>query len=37
MGQTAVELLLAEAEDPTVTRRQIVFAPELVVRASTGG
>ena len=35
IGQTAVEILLAEAADSTIDPRQIVFQPELVVRAST--
>jgi LacI family transcriptional regulator len=37
IGQTAVEILLEIAADPTIEARQIVFQPELVVRASTGG
>ena len=37
IGQTAVELLLAEAADGTVAPTQVVFQPELVVRASTRG
>jgi LacI family transcriptional regulator len=36
IGKTAVELLLAEAEDPSAPPQQVVFQPELVVRASTG-
>jgi LacI family transcriptional regulator len=36
IGQTAVEILLDEAEDPSIAPRQIQFQPELVVRASTG-
>ena len=35
MGQTAVEILLDEADDPAIARRQIEFQPELVVRQST--
>jgi LacI family transcriptional regulator len=36
LGRTAAELLLAEARgDPSHEHRQVVFAPELVVRAST--
>lgn len=35
IGQTAVEILLEEAADPTVAPRQVVFQPELVVRDST--
>jgi LacI family transcriptional regulator len=37
IGKTAVEILLAEAEDPSALPRQVVFQPELVVRASTAG
>jgi LacI family transcriptional regulator len=37
IGQTAVEILLDEADDPTREPRQIEFQPELVVRASTAG
>jgi LacI family transcriptional regulator len=36
LGRTAAELLLAEVRgDPDHQHRQVVFAPELVVRAST--
>ncbi len=35
IGSTAIEILLEEAADPTLAPRQIVFQPELVVRAST--
>ncbi len=35
IGQTAVEILLEEAADPSIEPRQVVFQPELVVRAST--
>jgi LacI family transcriptional regulator len=35
IGQVAVEILLAEAADPTVAPRQVQFVPELVVRSST--
>ncbi len=35
IGATAVEILLEEAADDTVAQRQVVFQPELVVRAST--
>ncbi len=35
LGQTAVQILLEEAADSTLPPRQIVFQPELVVRAST--
>ncbi len=37
IGATAVEILLEEAADPTIEPRQVVFQPELVVRASTRG
>lgn len=37
IGQTAVEILLEEAEHPSCPRRQVVFQPELVVRDSTAG
>ena len=37
LGKTAVELVLDEARDPGREPRQIVFQPELVIRASTGG
>lgn len=38
IGRTAVELLMREAEDgPGFEHEQVVFQPELVVRASTGG
>jgi LacI family transcriptional regulator len=35
IGATAVEILLEEAADPSIEARQVVFQPELVVRAST--
>lgn len=35
MGETALGILLDEAEDPTREPRRIVFQPELVVREST--
>ena len=35
IGATAVQILLEEAEDPTLEPRQVVFQPELVVREST--
>lgn len=35
IGATAVELLLQEAANPALGKRQIVFQPELVVRQST--
>lgn len=37
MGETALRLLVEEGEDPTRPSQQVVFEPELVVRASTGG
>ncbi|MDX2376478.1 LacI family transcriptional regulator [Microbacterium sp. LRZ72] len=38
IGYTAVDLLLAQLEDPQgVRERNVRFRPELVVRASTGG
>lgn len=36
IGQTAMDLLMEEAADPRRPVRQVVFQPELVVRASTG-
>ena len=35
IGQTAVEILLEEASDPSLPPRQVVFQPELVVRESS--
>ena len=35
IGETAVEILLEEAHDPSIAPRQIVFKPELIVRDST--
>ena len=35
IGATAVEILLDEAANPSIEPRQVVFQPELVVRAST--
>jgi LacI family transcriptional regulator len=35
IGQTAVEILLEQAADPSTPPRQVVFEPELVVREST--
>jgi LacI family transcriptional regulator len=35
IGRTAVQLLIEEAADPGLAPRQVVFQPELVVRAST--
>ena len=37
IGKTAVEILIEEADDPALTPRQVVFHPELIVRASTAG
>lgn len=38
LGRAAMELLLEEATDPHMhEHRQVVFEPELIVRASTGG
>ncbi|MBK5238539.1 MAG: LacI family DNA-binding transcriptional regulator [Actinomycetales bacterium] len=34
MGETALSILLEEADEPGLTPRQIVFQPELVIRAS---
>lgn len=36
IGRTAVELLVEQLENPEIGPRQVVFKPELVVRASTG-
>ena len=36
IGATAVDILLEEAADPDRAAVQIVFQPELVIRASTG-
>ena len=36
IGRTAVQLLIEEARDPGLAPRQVVFQPELIVRASTG-
>ena len=35
IGATAVQILLEEADDPSIAPRQIEFQPELVIRAST--
>lgn len=35
IGQTALRILIEEADDPTLIPRQTVFRPELVVRQST--
>lgn len=37
MGETAMRILLEEIEDPDAAAQHVVFEPELVVRASTGG
>jgi LacI family transcriptional regulator len=37
IGATAIELLMTAAEDPGAAPRHVVFAPELVARASTVG
>jgi LacI family transcriptional regulator len=37
IGQTALGILLEEADDPTLAPRQVVFQPELVIRESSGG
>ncbi|MET0297303.1 MAG: LacI family DNA-binding transcriptional regulator [Microbacterium sp.] len=37
MGETALRLLVEEGDDPARASEQVVFEPELVVRASTGG
>lgn len=36
IGRTAIELLVEQLENPEIGPRQVVFKPELVVRASTG-
>lgn len=35
MGETALRILAEEADDPSLAPRQVVFAPELVVRESS--
>lgn len=35
IGRTAVQLLIEEEADSALSPRQVVFQPELVVRAST--
>jgi LacI family transcriptional regulator len=35
IGSTAVDILLTEAENPGIARRQVVYHPALVARAST--
>ena len=37
LGETAAEMVLEEAQGPAHRHRQLVFTPDLVVRASTGG
>jgi LacI family transcriptional regulator len=37
IGETAVEILLAEADDSEMPPQHVVFQPDLVVRASTSG
>jgi len=37
LGRTALDLLAQETDDSDHEHRQVVFAPELVVRASSGG
>uniref|UniRef100_UPI0039F08495 substrate-binding domain-containing protein n=1 Tax=Sinomonas sp. G460-2 TaxID=3393464 RepID=UPI0039F08495 len=37
IGQTAVRILREEAENPSLAPRNLLFEPELVVRASTAG
>lgn len=37
IGATAVDILLAEAADPNRVPIEVIYQPELVVRASTGG
>jgi len=37
MGATALSILIEEAADPSLAPRNVVFEPELVVRASTAG
>ncbi|NEM92513.1 LacI family DNA-binding transcriptional regulator [Galbitalea soli] len=37
IGETAVEILLEEADDPTLEPRHVVYQPELVIRDSSGG
>ncbi|HEV7831621.1 MAG TPA: substrate-binding domain-containing protein, partial [Pseudonocardiaceae bacterium] len=35
LGRTAAELLLQETTDPNHKHQQVIYTPELVVRAST--
>lgn len=37
IGATALSILVEEAADPSLAARDVLFEPELVVRASTGG
>jgi len=37
IGQTALRILLEEADDPSLIPRQTAFRPELVIRKSTAG
>lgn len=37
IGRTALGILVDEADDRSLAPRQVVFQPELVIRASTGG
>lgn len=37
MGRTAMRILLEEIDDPDAAAQHVVFEPELVVRASSGG
>lgn len=37
IGRTAIELLAEQMENPDAKPRSVVFEPELVIRASTGG
>lgn len=37
IGQTALRILLEEADDPELAPRQVVFQPELVIRESSAG
>jgi LacI family transcriptional regulator len=37
IGQTALGILLEEADDPSLAPRQVVFQPELVIRESSAG
>jgi LacI family transcriptional regulator len=35
IGETAVKILLEEADNPELERRQVLYQPEMVVRASS--